>query len=609
MSIFIKGGVWKNSEDEILKAAVMKYGKNQWARVASLMGRKSAKQCKARWYEWLDPSVKKTEWDREEDEKLLHLAKLMPTQWRTIAPIVGRTASQCLDRYEKLLDTAAVRGGRRGTGASRRLRPGEFDPHPETKPARPDPIDMDEDENAMLQEARARLANTRGKKAKRKARERQLEEARRLVDLQKQRELKALGVDVQRHRTGGRKRRREINYSREIPFQKRPPPGAHAILSERAQREGGRWRRSDLLEEAELLTREADENHVRRGLAKTNAALHAPRPAALAHMLRTGASPKHAHPPLLQRAKLSLPDPQVQDAEALGIVGALNAGNVARLSAKMPGEASVATGTVRGAARGTHRGRRRSAKRCSLNQLGPLAEATDRLQIIPPPTFRYRDMLATETGNNSRVRLARSESGGMREPPDRDALLGEAGLTYVKNATLCCASCPPIANLESVLQETCHCGRSGVFASKASSLIRRASAALLCWTHWQCADGTKEAHPPLAFANRTLGNVCLGNEEVCRHEYDCDSTWRHFFMTGQGVVGKEANTFLKEKGSPKISRREDTNARQQENGSASSNSVEKIVTSIHKNMLHLKCSLDTMKEDVQFTMPRREQGE
>ena len=56
----IKGGVWKNTEDEILKAAVMKYGKNQWSRIASLLHRKSAKQCKARWYEWLDPSIKKT---------------------------------------------------------------------------------------------------------------------------------------------------------------------------------------------------------------------------------------------------------------------------------------------------------------------------------------------------------------------------------------------------------------------------------------------------------------------------------------------------------------------------------------------------------------------
>lgn len=90
-------------QDEILKAAVMKYGLNQWARISSLLVRKSAKQCKARWYEWLDPAIKKTEWTREEDEKLLHLAKLMPTQWRTIAPIVGRTPAQCLERYEKLL--------------------------------------------------------------------------------------------------------------------------------------------------------------------------------------------------------------------------------------------------------------------------------------------------------------------------------------------------------------------------------------------------------------------------------------------------------------------------------------------------------------------------
>lgn len=131
----------------------------------------------------------------------------MPTQWRTIAPIIGRTATQCLERYQKLLDDAEQRenaelgltgedGGEAGPSADdvRRLRPGEVDPDPETKPARPDPIDMDEDEKEMLSEARARLANTQGKKAKRKARERQLEEARRLASLQKSRELRAAGI-------------------------------------------------------------------------------------------------------------------------------------------------------------------------------------------------------------------------------------------------------------------------------------------------------------------------------------------------------------------------------------------------------------------------------
>lgn len=179
----------------------MKYGKNQWARISSLLVRKTPKQCKTRWYEWLDPNIKKTEWSKEEEEKLLHLAKVMPAQWKSIAPLVGRTAQQCLEHYEKLLDEAqekeaAEKGEAYVSSVEeiRRLRPGEIDPTPETKPARPDPVDMDEDEKEMLSEARARLANTQGKKAKRKAREKQLEEARRLASIQKRRELRAAGI-------------------------------------------------------------------------------------------------------------------------------------------------------------------------------------------------------------------------------------------------------------------------------------------------------------------------------------------------------------------------------------------------------------------------------
>lgn len=46
----IKIFIYAFFKDEILKAAVMKYGKNQWSRIASLLHRKSAKQCKARWW-------------------------------------------------------------------------------------------------------------------------------------------------------------------------------------------------------------------------------------------------------------------------------------------------------------------------------------------------------------------------------------------------------------------------------------------------------------------------------------------------------------------------------------------------------------------------------
>lgn len=102
----------------------------------------------------------------------------------------------------------------------------------------------------MLSEARARLANTQGKKAKRKAREKQLEEARRLAALQvinkmfeyyfadknifflfilqKRRELRAAGIGVGR----GNKRKRGIDYNAEIPFEKKPALGFYDTANE-----------------------------------------------------------------------------------------------------------------------------------------------------------------------------------------------------------------------------------------------------------------------------------------------------------------------------------------------------------------------------------------
>jgi len=37
-----------------------------------------------------------------------------------------------------------------GDDDPRKLKPGEIDPNPETKPARPDPVDMDEDGKVLL---------------------------------------------------------------------------------------------------------------------------------------------------------------------------------------------------------------------------------------------------------------------------------------------------------------------------------------------------------------------------------------------------------------------------------------------------------------------------
>ncbi|KAL8870564.1 MAG: hypothetical protein Q9174_003423 [Haloplaca sp. 1 TL-2023] len=331
----VKGGVWTNIEDEILKASVSKYGLNQWARVSSLLARKTPKQCKARWSEWLDPGIRKIEWSKEEDEKLLHLAKLMPTQWRTIAPIVGRTATQCLERYQKLLDEAEARendefglGGPTGgeTAAPsaddvRKLRPGELDPDPESKPARPDTIDLDEDEKEMLSEARARLANTQGKKAKRKARERQLEESRRIASLQKRRELKNAGINI---KITNRKKG-QMDYNADVPFEKRAAPGFYDTQEEmernEKQREAFDPRKQQLANKRKQDQQDEDPDRKRRkGDKGSNSA-------ASAAVARAGQMQKiREAEQSSKRRTLNLPAPQVGEAELedivkLGLVG------------------------------------------------------------------------------------------------------------------------------------------------------------------------------------------------------------------------------------------------------------------------------------------------
>ena len=263
----------------------------------------------ARWFEWLDPSIKKTEWAKEEDEKLLHLAKLMPTQWRTIAPIVGRTAAQCLERYEALLDQAQRKeDGGDIADDPRKLKPGEIDPNPETKPARPDPKDMDEDELEMLSEARARLANTQGKKAKRKAREKQLEEARRLASLQKRRELRAAGINT-RLRYGTR-RHRIIDYNKEIPFEKRPAIGFYDTALEHPDANAINFKRlrMDQVDEKRRDEEEQKERKKDKKVLKKQQENSVP-----AELLNN-------EEPSRKRSKLVLPSPQITDQEMEAIV-------------------------------------------------------------------------------------------------------------------------------------------------------------------------------------------------------------------------------------------------------------------------------------------------
>ncbi|XP_037579214.2 LOW QUALITY PROTEIN: cell division cycle 5-like protein [Dermacentor silvarum] len=204
----------------------------------------------------------------------------------------------------------------------RKLKPGEIDPNPETKPARPDPKDMDEDELEMLSEARARLANTQGKKAKRKAREKQLEEARRLAALQKRRELRMAGITLPPRR----RKRHAIDYNREIPFEKRPAPGLHDTSEEvydPAETDFRRLRQQHL--DGELRS-EKEERERRKDKQKLKQRKENDLPPSLL-----------SAEPVRKRSKLVLPEPQISEQELEQVVKLGRASETAREAAQEAG--------------------------------------------------------------------------------------------------------------------------------------------------------------------------------------------------------------------------------------------------------------------------------
>ena len=231
--VYVKGGIWSNIEDQILKAAIQKYGTHQWSKIASLLQKKSSRQCELRWNEYLNPKLNFKGFTKEEDAKLLDLARKLTNQWRTISDMMGRPAQVCIERYNHLLasndDDSEFK-----LGSSLDFKVGDVNPIAETQMAKPDANELAGDEREMLAEARARLLNTQGKKATRKIRERMLEESKRIAQLQKRRELKQSGIES-KIKKGKKRYATEIDYNEDIVYEKAPASGLYDTTNEDAR--------------------------------------------------------------------------------------------------------------------------------------------------------------------------------------------------------------------------------------------------------------------------------------------------------------------------------------------------------------------------------------
>jgi len=106
-------GRWSKDEDEQLRKAVEAIGPKNWRRISTefLQGKRSGVQCIHRWQYALRPGLVKGPWTKDEDKIIIDCMKLGVTKWSKIAErIPGRIGRQCRNRWFNYLDPRIKKG-------------------------------------------------------------------------------------------------------------------------------------------------------------------------------------------------------------------------------------------------------------------------------------------------------------------------------------------------------------------------------------------------------------------------------------------------------------------------------------------------------------------
>ncbi|KAL0372444.1 UNVERIFIED_CONTAM: Transcription factor [Sesamum calycinum] len=98
------------AEDDILREQIRLHGTENWAIIASKFKDKTTRQCRRRWFTYLNSDFKRGGWSPEEDMLLCEAQKIFGNRWTEIAKVVsGRTDNAVKNRFTTLCKKRAKR--------------------------------------------------------------------------------------------------------------------------------------------------------------------------------------------------------------------------------------------------------------------------------------------------------------------------------------------------------------------------------------------------------------------------------------------------------------------------------------------------------------------